>query len=98
MEEQQTVKKEVTRTRSEDDDRKGGRSSRFHKKRVCRFCKDPSQEIDYKRVDILVRYVSNKGKILPRRLSGCCAKHQRELSKAIKQARMAGFMPFSVKK
>lgn len=98
MEEQQTVKKEVTRTRSEDDDRKGGRPSRFHKKRVCRFCKDPSQEIDYKRVDILVRYVSNKGKILPRRLSGCCAKHQRELSKAIKQARMAGFMPFSVKK
>lgn len=98
MEEQQTIKRESTnRNYRSDDDDKRGRPPRF-RKRVCRFCKDPNQEIDYKRVDILVRYVSNKGKILPRRLSGCCAKHQRELSKAIKQARMAGFMPFSVKK
>lgn len=94
MEEEQTVKKE-SRGR---DDRRESRSSRFHRKRVCQFCKDPLQKIDYKNVDILVRYVSNKGKILPRRLSGACAKHQRELSRAIKQARMAGLMPFSVKK
>lgn len=94
MEEEQTIRKE-SRSR---DDRRDGRSSRFHRKRVCHFCKDPLQKIDYKNVDILVRYVSNKGKILPRRLSGACAKHQRELSRAIKQARMAGLMPFSVKK
>lgn len=52
--------------------------------------------MDYKRVDILVKLVSNKGKILPRRLTGTCAKHQRLVAKSIKKARNAGFMPFSV--
>ncbi|RME89598.1 MAG: 30S ribosomal protein S18 [Candidatus Hydrogenedentota bacterium] len=78
----------------QEEDKK--RVPRF-KKRVCRFCTNKELPIDYKRVDILVRYVSNKGKILPRRLSGNCAKHQRQVAKAIKRARMAGLMPFTVK-
>lgn len=85
------------RPQNSDDDRKGGRPGqpRFRRK-TCRFCENKDMGIDYKRVDVLVRLVSNKGKILPRRLTGTCAKHQRFVSSAIKKARMAGFMPFSV--
>jgi small subunit ribosomal protein S18 len=71
------------------------RSVRF-KKKTCRFCENKDLVIDYKRVDILVKLVSNKGKILPRRLTGTCALHQRAVARAIKKARNAGFMPFSV--
>lgn len=75
------------------DDRKGKK----FRKRTCKFCENKDMVIDYKRVDVLVRYVSNKGKILPRRLSGNCAKHQRLVAKAVKRARTAGLMPFTVK-
>lgn len=75
------------------DDRKGKK----FRKRTCKFCENKEMVIDYKRVDVLVRYVSNKGKILPRRLSGNCAKHQRQVAKAVKKARTAGLMPFTVK-
>lgn len=74
---------------------RGDRGPRF-KKRTCRFCEVKDMAIDYKRVDVLVKLVSNKGKILPRRLTGTCALHQRLVAKAIKKARNAGFMPFSV--
>ncbi|MCX7632998.1 MAG: 30S ribosomal protein S18 [Turneriella sp.] len=67
-----------------------------YKKKNCRFCENKDLVIDYKRVDILVKLVSNRGKILPRRLTGTCARHQRLVAKAIKRARNAGFMPFSV--
>lgn len=80
-------------------DERGRGKGRF-KRRSCRFCKSKGpveEQIDYKRVDILVQFVSNKGKILPRRLTGTCAKHQRLVAKAIKRSRMAGLMPFSVK-
>ena len=87
---------------SGDDRRRGGGGSRDggkgrYRKRACRFCGNKELEINYKRIDITVRSVSNKGKILPRRLTGNCAKHQRMISRAIKQARMAGFMPFTVR-
>ncbi|MDH5717434.1 MAG: 30S ribosomal protein S18 [Spirochaetia bacterium] len=75
---------------------RGGKSSKF-KKRICRFCHDKAIPIDYKRTDVLVRFVSNKGKILPRRLTGNCAKHQRHVARSIKQSRMSGLLPFSVK-
>ena len=74
----------------------GPRHSRF-KKRVCRLCQEDSNTVEYKNVDFLVRFVSNKGKILPRRLSGSCAKHQRLISKAIKISRTAGFLPYSAR-
>ncbi|MBQ5630975.1 MAG: 30S ribosomal protein S18, partial [Ruminococcus sp.] len=57
------------------------------KKKVCAYCADSNLEIDYKNVEKLRKYVSEKGKILPRRVTGLCAKHQRELTIAIKRAR-----------
>ncbi|HOK22417.1 MAG TPA: 30S ribosomal protein S18 [Candidatus Hydrothermia bacterium] len=61
----------------------------------CEFCKDGVKEIDYKNVEVLLKYVSRKGKILPRRTTGTCAFHQRKLSKAIKRARMIALLPYS---
>lgn len=81
--------------REERKGRGGDRGPRF-KKKTCRFCENKDLVMDYKRVEILVKLVSNKGKILPRRLTGTCARHQRLVAKAIKKARNAGFMPFSV--
>ena len=64
------------------------------KKKVCSFCVDKVQEIDYKDVAKLRRYVSERGKILPRRITGTCAKHQREVAKAIKRARSICLLPY----
>lgn len=75
---------------------RGDRGGMRFKKKTCRFCEVKDMAIDYKRVDVLVKLVSNKGKILPRRLTGTCALHQRLVASAIKKARNAGFMPFSV--
>ena len=74
----------------------GGGGGRFRKK-TCRFCENKDLAIDYKKTELLVRLVSNKGKILPRRLTGTCALHQRLVAKAIKRSRMAGLMPFNAK-
>ncbi|MBS0619248.1 MAG: 30S ribosomal protein S18 [Spirochaetes bacterium] len=82
--------------REERKGRGGDRGGMRFKKKTCRFCENKDLQIDYKRVDFLVKLVSNKGKILPRRLTGTCARHQRLVAKAIKKARNAGFMPFSV--
>ena len=65
------------------------------RRKVCQFCADKSQLIDYKDVEKLKKFVSERGKILPRRISGCCAKHQRQLTIAIKRARHVALMPFS---
>ena len=65
------------------------------KKKVCAFCADKVAEIDYKDIAKLRRYVSERAKILPRRISGNCAKHQRQLTIAIKRARHVALMPFS---
>ena len=64
------------------------------KKRVCQCCADKVTTIDYKDVSKLRRYVSERGKILPRRMSGVCAMHQRALSNAIKKARIVALLPF----
>ena len=63
-----------------------------NRKKVCQFCADKTTEIDYKDVNKLKRYVTEKGKILPRRQTGCCAAHQRELTKAIKRARTVALL------
>ncbi len=62
-------------------------------RRGCRFCRE-NVSIDYKNVEILSKYTTEKGKILPRKSTGLCAYHQRQLSKAIKRARAAALMPF----
>ena len=70
------------------------KSFRRPRKKVCQFCADKSQEIDYKDVEKLKRFVSEKGKILPRRVTGLCAKHQREVTVAIKRAREMALLPY----
>ena len=64
------------------------------RKKVCAFCQEKIDAIDYKDVNRLKKYVAEGGKILPRRMSGTCAKHQRELATAIKRARVAALLPF----
>lgn len=66
------------------------------KKKVCGFCMDKVQHIDYKDVNVLKKYITERGKILPRRISGNCAKHQRMLTLAIKRARNIALLPFTM--
>ncbi len=78
--------------RPERDNRRGGRKSR---KKVCAFCVDKVEVIDYKDISKLRRFVSERAKILPRRVTGTCARHQRELTVAIKRARYLALMPYT---
>lgn len=64
------------------------------RKKVCVFCQEKVTDIDYKDVNRLKKFVTESGKMVPRRMSGTCAKHQRELSTAIKRARIAALLPF----
>lgn len=64
------------------------------RRKVCVFCQEKVAEIDFKDINRLKKFVTESGKMLPRRMSGNCAKHQRELSKAIKRARVAALLPF----
>ena len=72
--------------------RRGGRRRR----KVCYFCANHIDHPDYKDIELLSRFVSDKGKILPRRVTGTCAKHQRTLTVAIKRARIMALLPFTV--
>ncbi len=74
---------------------RGGGNGRFRRtrRRVCRFCVDKTDYIDYKDVKHLSNYITERGKILPRRISGNCAKHQRSLTEAIKKARIVALLP-----
>ena len=65
------------------------------RKRICSFCADKSANIDYKDINKLKKYVTERGKILPRRISGNCSKHQRELTISIKRARQVALLPYS---
>jgi len=65
------------------------------KKKVCSFCVDKVADIDYKEVSKVRKYISERGKILPRRISGNCAKHQRQLTIAIKRARHIALLPYT---
>ena len=69
----------------------GGMHSR---KKVCQFCADKTVKADYKDVDTLKKYISERGKILPRRITGTCTMHQRDVVKAIKRARQMALLPF----
>jgi len=76
-------------------DARGGARRFYSQPRVCQFCTDRSAKIDYKQIETLRRYVTESGKIRPRRQSGACAKHQRELARAIKRARHLAMLPFT---
>jgi small subunit ribosomal protein S18 len=78
-------------------EREFGRNSRMRRgrKRVCSFCMDKVKELDYKDTARLRKYITERGKILPRRISGNCAKHQRSLTEAIKRARVVALLPYT---
>lgn len=73
------------------DKKRGG----IRRKKVCQFCADKTETIDYKDVDKLRKYVTDRGKILPKRITGTCAIHQREVTKAIKRARTVALLPYT---
>lgn len=68
----------------------------FHRRKFCRYCQDSALTIDYKELNPLKEFVTERGKIMPRRISGNCASHQRELNVAIKRARTIALLPFVV--
>ncbi|HXO88626.1 MAG TPA: 30S ribosomal protein S18 [Candidatus Acidoferrales bacterium] len=74
---------------------KRGKRNFVRKKKVCRFCVDKSDYIDYKRAEILAPFLQERGKILPRRMTGTCARHQRWLTVAIKRAQNIALLPFA---
>src|SRR4051812_12035869 len=74
----------------------GGKKKFFYRrKRVCKFCVEKLEYIDYKDIKMLQQFIPERGKILPRRISGTCALHQRKLQNAIKRARIAALLPFA---
>jgi small subunit ribosomal protein S18 len=69
----------------------------FRRKKVCRFCVEKIDDINYKDVKLLSNFISERGKIMPRRISGVCTPHQKRLSEAIKQARNIALLPFAAR-
>ena len=75
--------------------RAGGSKMRRAKRKICSFCMDKTTDINYKDINKLRKYITERGKILPRRMSGTCAKHQRRVTEAIKRARNIALLPFT---
>jgi len=93
-EEKEMVAQVAPEAEGREDDRDGrSKGKTYFRKKVCRFCANKTK-IDYKESDALRRYMTERGKILPRRITGTCALHQRELAKAIKRARAICLLPF----
>ena len=90
----------MSRDNNRDRDRDGGKRAggrmKRAKKKICSFCMDKAEGIDYKDITKIRKYVTERGKILPRRISGNCAKHQRALTVAIKRARHIALMPYTL--
>lgn len=78
-----------------EDDRRGGRGG-FRRRKVCRFCSEKEATIDYRDAGNLKFFISERGKVVPRRISGNCAKHQREMAVAIKRSRALALLPFAI--
>jgi small subunit ribosomal protein S18 len=72
----------------------GGRRYFYRRKRVCRFCAEKMDFIDFKDISLLQSFVPERGRIMPRRITGTCAWHQRKLSTALKRARIAALIPY----
>ena len=78
-----------------DDKDKGGRRGFFRRRRVCKFCVEKIDYVNYKDVKLLAPFIPERGKIQPRRLSGVCALHQRALQRALKRARQIALVPYT---
>ncbi len=83
----------MQRRQAKEEPRSGKRSF-SRKRKICKFCADKIDFIDYKDIKLIGSFVPERGKILPRRISGTCAPHQRELQKAIKRARAIALLPY----
>jgi len=95
MRTESTRRESRSRDRDRDRDREGpGGPRRFFRRKVCRFCGEKITLIDYKDVERLAKFLTEKGKIIGRRITGNCAKHQRALAGGIKRARHAALLPF----
>ncbi|HTV57201.1 MAG TPA: 30S ribosomal protein S18 [Terriglobia bacterium] len=75
----------------------GGRGKFFRRKKVCKFCTEKIDAIPYRDVRLLQQFVAERGKIVPRRLTGVCTTHQRRLTRAVKQARNIALLPFATR-
>ena len=73
------------------DKKRGG----MRRKKICQFCADKTEGIDYKETDKLKKYITERGKILPKRITGTCAMHQRQVTRAIKRARIVALLPYT---
>jgi small subunit ribosomal protein S18 len=91
-------KRSSSRSRNDKDkktgDKAGQRRPMFRRRKVCKFCADKIDDINYKDAKLLGPFVPERGKILPRRISGTCAMHQRKLQTAIKRARQIALLPY----
>lgn len=84
-------------TRSDSNGEQQPERRYFARPKVCQFCTDKQLTIDYKKVDMLRRFITDDGKIRPRRQTGTCAKHQRQIANAVKQARHIALLPYTGK-
>jgi small subunit ribosomal protein S18 len=82
------------RGRKSGEKQQGQRRTLFRRRKVCKFCADKIDDINYKDVKLIAPFVPERGKILPRRISGTCAMHQRKLQTAIKRARQIALVPY----
>jgi small subunit ribosomal protein S18 len=80
--------------KKDKDKQQGQRRPMFRRRKVCKFCADKIDDINYKDAKLLASFVPERGKILPRRISGTCAMHQRKLQTAIKRARQIALIPY----
>ena len=87
--------KEKEKDKDADLDQDGGKK-KMGRRKACKFCADEKIKIDYKDASLLKYFITDRGKLVPRRLSGNCAKHQREIATAVNRARMIALMPFAV--
>ncbi|MBI4972039.1 MAG: 30S ribosomal protein S18 [Candidatus Omnitrophica bacterium] len=83
---------ERSERRSEPGEKRG--RQKFFKKKTCKFCSEKVTQLDFKDTDRIMKFLTEKGKIIPRRISGNCAKHQRRLAAAVKRSRHAAIVPF----
>jgi small subunit ribosomal protein S18 len=84
------------RTADRGDRGDGGKKRSLGRRKVCKFCADEALKIDYKDSGLLKYFITDRGKLVPRRISGNCAKHQRAIATAVNRARMIALIPFSV--
>ncbi|MCJ7664604.1 MAG: 30S ribosomal protein S18 [Desulfobacterales bacterium] len=85
----------MRRPENKSDARRRDNRREYTRKKICRFCTDSSLKIDYKNYRLLRSFITERGRIIPRRISGNCAKHQRELTREIKRGRHVALLPFT---